>query len=345
VVRTVALLQTGVFSVRTPAGTLGTLQPGDERTVTVTFLPPRVGDFAGTLRVDSSDEAFPIQEVDLRGRGVETPPVASIRLASVNNLPPPSADRVRPLDDVEFTGADSMAGRPDRTVVEYRWSLVSRPDNSTVELTTPGATTTRLVFNSSFVDRLGVDVVGTYVLGLVVVDNTGVESAPARFTLSVTPDQDLLIQLTWLDNASDVDLHLVRQGEDNRFSDDDCYYANCRTDVGGTSVRWFTNPNANPRLDVDDVDGNGPENISIPDLADGEYTVGVHLYSRHDFSGTVTSRVQIFLGPDNPVLDETLPLPECNVWWDVASVLVVGGVARVDRLGTTEQVSHASCRE
>ena len=119
----------------------------------VEFTPPGVGDFAGTLTFESTDDARPVQTIPLRGTGAETPPVAVVELLSVNGQPPPAGLRVKPLDNVVLTARNSRVGRPGRTVVEYQFELLARPDNSTVVLTQPTSSETQFVFNSSGADN------------------------------------------------------------------------------------------------------------------------------------------------------------------------------------------------
>ena len=62
---------------------------------------------------------------------------------------------------------------------------------------------------------------------------------------------------------TDIDLHLVRPGGTPfDVSGDDCYYANKNPD-------WnILNDNTDdPFLDVDDIDGNGPEEINLQSTA------------------------------------------------------------------------------
>ncbi|UTF58910.1 YfaP family protein [Gilvimarinus sp. DA14] len=82
---------------------------------------------------------------------------------------------------------------------------------------------------------------------------------------------ELQITLSWDSNA-DVDLHLE--------------------EPGGNTI-YYGNPNSaegDGYLDVDDIDGFGPENIFFDtDIPGGEYTIKVHMYSAYSPSDLPTS--------------------------------------------------------
>ncbi len=86
----------------------------------------------------------------------------------------------------------------------------------------------------------------------------------------------LHVRLAWDTDLTDVDLHLVGPGGQLWTCAGDCY---------------FSNPNPNwsdpmefrddPFLDVDDVDGFGPENINLEAPAPGTYRVVVQYWADH----------------------------------------------------------------
>jgi uncharacterized protein YfaP (DUF2135 family) len=89
------------------------------------------------------------------------------------------------------------------------------------------------------------------------------------------------IRITWDKNETDVDIHFEWSGADVA-----CSYRNREPSWGGGRA-------TSPRLDVDDTDGYGPENITIGRLpGEGTYKVFVHYYSDHGNGGTnVTAQV------------------------------------------------------
>jgi len=95
----------------------------------------------------------------------------------------------------------------------------------------------------------------------------------ARHTVTVYgdfPALDLWTQLIWDEDNTDVDFHLLPPGRDldDLWTSSDCYYSNKRPGWGA-------------ELDVDDVNGYGPEHITLPSADAGTYTLAVHYYSDH----------------------------------------------------------------
>ena len=93
---------------------------------------------------------------------------------------------------------------------------------------------------------------------------------------------DLYTALRWDTNYSDVDFHLLPPGSgmEALWTNIDCFYAN-------KSTVW------NAYLDIDDVDGKGPEHITIPSVtAEGDYTLYVHYYAAHG-AGTTKAWVDV----------------------------------------------------
>jgi uncharacterized protein YfaP (DUF2135 family) len=75
-------------------------------------------------------------------------------------------------------------------------------------------------------------------------------------------------RISWDKNDTDVDLHFSWSGGS------ECYYSN-KTPIWGSAA-------TSPRLDVDDTNGYGPENITIGALpGSGTYALRVHYYSDH----------------------------------------------------------------
>lgn len=74
-----------------------------------------------------------------------------------------------------------------------------------------------------------------------------------------TPPIDLQVLLTWDTDGTDLDLHVVEP------SGEECYYGHRRTAAGGV-------------LEVDDVDGYGPEVYLLPRAPLGEYRFTVAYY-------------------------------------------------------------------
>jgi len=128
----------------------------------------------------------------------------------------------------------------------------------------------------------------------------------------------LSIRLSWDTNNTDVDSHLVEPGGSLFDCDSDCFFGNPSPDWG-VSGDWKDDP----FLDLDDVDGYGPENINISEPQPGVFTYTVHYWDdtwEGSTSQSTNATVEIYnlgtkiaeFGPVN--LDAT------NRTWDVFSI-------------------------
>jgi hypothetical protein len=172
-------------------------------------------------------------------------------------------------------------------LVEYRWTLLSRPAGSAVELGENVSAPNRYNFTP--------DLAGEYTAELVVVNGDGVASEPCTATIDAIPDQNLWIEMFWTHPEDDMDLHLLRpRGEVG--TDDDCFYDNCVN--GGLDWGELGEVNDDPSLDIDDIHGTGPENINIPIPEDGTFTVIVHDYqfSTPNYYDANEVTVNVYLG-------------------------------------------------
>ena len=90
-------------------------------------------------------------------------------------------------------------------------------------------------------------------------------------------DIGLHIRLEWDTDLTDVDMHVLAPNGVLWSCESDCYFANGQPNWG--------DPNRfedDPFLDVDDVDGFGPENINIEDPAPGTYRVLIQYWDAHE---------------------------------------------------------------
>lgn len=93
---------------------------------------------------------------------------------------------------------------------------------------------------------------------------------------------DIFTELRWNTDYSDVDFHLLPPGADISalWTGEDCYYSNMVTGWGGY-------------LDIDDVEGYGPEHITVPSVTiTGEYRLFIHFYDE-DGAGTTQAYVDV----------------------------------------------------
>jgi hypothetical protein len=234
-------------------------------------------------------------EISLLGRGV------------LNACPQARAVQdefqVVPLDVITLDGSISIdQDGPNNQPVEYEWVIIDSPDGSVSQPVERFFNNQQPANGGEQDDRTTptaqffVDLAGTYTLELRVRDNLGLGSVecenPAVVTIVAQPDQAILIQLVWSTptdpdetdgGGADLDLHLLHPNADSWFSSPyDCHYQNPVPDWG-----QLENPADDPSLDIDDINGAGPENISLnipenTEVLGAPYLVGVHYYSSQD---------------------------------------------------------------
>jgi len=154
----------------------------------------------------------------------------------------------------------------------------------------------------------------------------------------------LAIRLSWDVDNTDVDSHLIAPGGSFFDCDLDCHYQNPAPDWG-VQGDWSDDP----FLDVDDVDGYGPENINISEPQPGTYQFIVHYYDdTYDFTSPAASNATVEIlsygvvthtfGPEN--------LAATNWNWDVFEVEwpPVGGTLNVTTLGNVYQVPQSAIK-
>jgi uncharacterized protein YfaP (DUF2135 family) len=124
----------------------------------------------------------------------------------------------------------------------------------------------------------------------------GRETASVTVTSTRIPN-DIRVNMSWNDGNSDVDLYLF-----------------CPADASknvAAEVIWYADRNGlnGGSLDVDNVVGFGPENISFPAgrAPSGTYTGAVNLYARGGVDRNISARVTVFLN-EGAVNQQTIPL-------------------------------------
>ena len=172
----------------------------------------------------------------------------------------------------------------------------------------------------------------------------------ALIRIRAVPSHALHIQLVWHTEAdedltdnkgTDVDIHLLHpEGEDwfTPMGGSDCFWRNRNPDWGQPNVR-----EDDPSLDIDDINGAGPENINLdqPQLTDefdAPYRVGVHYYQAvMDPFGTgdpvpSEATVRIFLN-GVPAFESRQLLTARGEFWNVANIHWTEEEPRVDPVG------------
>ena len=332
------------------------LLSGEALIVTIQLATPDIGEVADeTLQaVWSSDSG-----------SEESRATLTTHIASICAVPIAEPDQtVRPLDTVTLDGSQSYD--PNGSVQAYRWVWQEKPAEAEGAIIkdsngTPieGQWTTES--HPNFFAQLA----GTYILRLTLKDEDQ-DCSEVNYdtvTIQVVPDETIHIQLMWSRTDNDHDLHLIRPGGHHTRNckesgnNTECCWSNCDTingskkpcpargcpgpdiapDWGNTDVR-----EDDPTLDIDDIDGRGPENInlSLPEV--GDYLVTVENFKSLD---PVTVTVKIFLFGvlkatiryGVPFTKESIPL---NSHWNVCWLKVKGGTdITIEPIGTVE-ASH-----
>lgn len=214
---------------------------------------------------------------------MEAPPPASDELKPVA-VCQTSTNSLAPLRDSAIFSGENSYDPNGLEIIDYSWSLVEQPIGSTITYAD------RSVNGYEFIP----DLAGDYTIELVVTNDRCIQSDPCQLQLKAVPNENLWIELSWEFPGDDMDLHLLQNGAAFE-SDGDCYYGNCVTEYG-TRLDWGrAGTSDNPSLDLDDIDGRGPENINIGEPSDGSYKVVVHDYPGSEYHGANTLYVRIHL--------------------------------------------------
>ncbi|MCC7111906.1 MAG: hypothetical protein IT382_21605 [Deltaproteobacteria bacterium] len=260
-----------------PSGAVGyAVGPGESVSLDLVFAPQDLEQHCGELVIRSNDPDEPELRMPACGRAAVCP-VACLELVD-------EVEGIEPFDTVRIDGRCSTPGSPDTVIEAWEWSQSIRPVGSTA------------VLSSNTADRveLATDLPGEYCALLHVYDNTGVRSCePAEVCFDVVPTEDLHMQLVWDHPSADLDLHITRDDGAPFSHDTDVYFSN-REPVGAP---WSDDPDQNPRLDVDDNDGYGPENSNVVHPGpSARFTAYVHYWNAQtDGDPRTTATLRVFV--------------------------------------------------
>jgi hypothetical protein len=304
------------------------LSVGASVTVDVTFAPS-----SATTETDSlvatagvAGTVYQTVTVPITGTGEATgcgtttnlTPTAVIKVLSGSTVEDPTSAIFAPLTQVtlDATGSTVPAGSGE-TITSYNWTLVSQPMGSVTSLTNAASKQAGLYM----------EIIGEYVVQLVVGTNEGAMSCPVQVKLEVNSTAGIHVQLTWAENYGDVDLHYIGPGgsfyESTPHTGDLDWTSSLATAVGAVtptancggitgiscsslSPDWGGTPGVAPdhtayddaSLDVDQRWGSGPENVTHPHPFDGTYKVSVHYFCSYK-NETPTGRS---FGPANATI-------------------------------------------
>jgi hypothetical protein len=182
------------------------------------------------------------------------------------------------------------------------------------------------------------DVAGTYTVELDVRTPDGRRDySPDRVELHVVPAEELYIQLTW-DAEADLDLH-VRPADEPLWGPRDCSWCNLQPVWGNTSLDID-----DPSLDIDSVDGFGPETVTLPVPGPGTLRAAVdyygqrgHIRCKEDPCPPTVARVDVYVHGEL-AHTQTRELKEAGELWEVFALSWPSEqIQRIDTMGRTTQ--------
>ena len=256
----------------------------------------------------------------LSGYGVETICPTPVVLVE-------EGDEVVPQTVLHLRGDQSFGPEP---IVGWHWE-VEQPVGSASPLL-PSAAAPNPVFEAH--------VAGLYVFSLQVTDAAGDSCGPAaKYSVLVLPDDAIHVELLWdtagdLDQSdegpeagADLDLHFAHPFAAHADLDDDglidpwfdipfdCFWFNSKPNWGVFAPAISDDA----RLDRDDTDGAGPENVNLAEPEDDvTYRIGVHYWNDHGFGPSdATLRVYIY---QQLVLELVLEDMVVGDLWDAATI-------------------------
>ncbi|MEM6929204.1 MAG: hypothetical protein AAF602_19855 [Myxococcota bacterium] len=304
------LLVTDIRLEGDPAFTLATdpldgaeswpIAPGSSSTLLIDYAPPDPEGEIADLFLESNDPDESPLQVRLVGNGGGDfdRPVAVVDCPMAIGLAGPR--------NVMFDGTDSFDPGGFEPL-RYQWSVVQRPAGSDADIPLDPA-------DQPLAD-LYVDVAGNWAIQLVVVNALDTESEPVVCAFGAAPEDKLYVELSWDSPNADIDLHLIEGTQAVLFQEpEDCNYCN-------TNPNWGANgPDDDPRLDIDDLAGFGPENINIFQPQQGAFQVKVHYFRRNGEEDPVNARVRVWINGIEQTYTPLTRLMEFDEIWDVGTI-------------------------
>lgn len=204
-----------------------------------------------------------------------------------------------------------------RELIDHHWTLVEVPEGSHAKL------------GDGIENRwdFAPDLVGEYTAQLQVTNDQCIMSDPCEVTITAFPSQDLWVEMYWDKANDDMDLHLI-EGNGSFGSEQDCNFQNCIRSEDGWSPD-FGEPGVredDAYLDLDDIEGTGPENINIDVPASGLYRVVVHDYpeSANHLPNRVTVKIhlggELVFNETRTITGEDKIVPFALIEWPSKSV-------------------------
>lgn len=291
-----------------PARSTANPNPSDNRRTSLT--PDRVGEYR--LRFTAEDADGFTDSCEVTVIGTETPPTL---------MCPPTIETT-PLTPTTLVGT----AVDDGEIRSAGWSVTAAPMGSNAAAPNP-SNNLRTVFTP--------DIAGEYTLRLQVQDDSG-NLAQCTTLVRAVAREGLRVEIFWNTSGTDMDTHLLHPNATSWNGSLDCFYSNCQ----GSGLSWSAPGRADdPRLDIDDVDGFGPENINIMSPAAGTYRVGVH-----SFRGDGRVTVRIYCGGSATAPRATfgpVQLGRTDLLWRVADVTITNAGCVIDEIGTVRDYDRS----
>jgi PKD repeat protein len=163
------------------------------------------------------------------------------------------------------------------------------------------------------------DEIGKLISGTVTVDTGGAVAAEMR------------IKLSWNTDDTDIDLHLIKPGGE-LWGPGDCYWDNLHPDWDDDGEYYDPNDPGNndendPYLDVDDMNGYGPEHITIHNPPAGIYSVVINYWEDNGHGPSdATVTVTLYEGATNEIVQTFGPhTMSNNDYWEATTITMPQG--------------------
>lgn len=253
----------------------------------------------------------------------------AVALASGGGAEDGSAISVPALSRIELDASRSSA--PDGAIATYRWSLLERPQGSQASVPDERARETYFLPDKTGTFRIQLEVAadgspGCSATDVVEITATSTDKIRVRLTWSTPGDADETD-----DRGTDLNIHYLNADEPGANWNEapwDIYWQNPRGNWGDEG-----SPADDPKLDVDDTDGAGPENIVHPNPEPGRYSVAVEHYDASGF-GPSDAKVTIYVDGTIVQTYTRSGLSGSDVWYVADIVYDDRRLAKVDDVTT-----------
>lgn len=282
------------------------VQVEESVTLEVVYMPTTEGRHVDVMAIGASGEAPPL-ELGLGGNGIV--PLGDI-LCEPSLIAFGQVERGQVARrDVTCTARGGPARLISGAIAGNPMFVLPQPP-ATVDLMRDESVTVPVEFHPE-----GLPSVQRGTLRLNYAGGMGAASVQVDLTGEVIPPPPtataFTIVMRWNTNNTDMDIHLLRPGATLFDPVGDCHYANRSPDWGRQR-----DASDDPFLDVDDIDGFGPETINLSETAAGQYQVWVHSF--RDLLRT-TPTVEIHLA-GNLAGTYNRPNLACGQAWHVGTI-------------------------